>query len=107
MLEEAMILDGDERVLEVKRDVGERDVPPVLVHAEPPAAVGGEKPGVADAAAKLVDRPGLTQRPRQRDGGQDHQGAEDDRGDPIAQVRTGSNHCRRPRRAFRASDSTV
>ena len=110
MQEEPVVLDGDERVLQVGRDVGKRDVPPVLVHAEPASAVGREKPGVADAAPQLVDRPRLPQRPRHGDRREHDERAEDDRGDAIAQpLRDGdeTNHRRRPRRAFRYSDSTV
>ena len=48
---EAMILDRDERVLQVGGNVAQRHVLPLLVHPEPAPAVGGEEPRVADAAA--------------------------------------------------------
>ena len=55
MAEEAMVLDGDERMLEVRRDGGERHVVPLLVEPEPGPAVGGVEPGVADPAGQPVD----------------------------------------------------
>src|SRR4029079_15640809 len=70
MLVEAMILAGDERVLQVRGNVGERHVLAVLVHPEPGPPVGGEEPGVADAAPQFVDGPCLPQRPGERDRGQ-------------------------------------
>ena len=56
MQEEAMILDGDERVLQIRRDRRDRHVVPLFIETKPAAAVGGVKPGVADAAREL-DRP--------------------------------------------------
>ena len=56
---EAMVLDGDEGLLQVRRDLGQRHVLPLLVEAEPALAVGGVEPGVADAARQLVHGPGL------------------------------------------------
>ena len=60
---EAVILDRDERVLQVDRDLGERHVLMVLVHAEPAPAVGGQEPGVADAARQPMDRVALPEHP--------------------------------------------
>ena len=56
MAEEAMVLDGDERVLEVRRDGGDRHVVPLLVEPEPAPAVGGVEPGVADPAGQRGGR---------------------------------------------------
>ena len=39
MPEEAMVFDGDERLLEMRRDGGDRHVVPLLVEPEPAAAV--------------------------------------------------------------------
>ena len=63
MQEEAVVLDRDERVLQVRRDRGERHVVPLLVEAEPRPAVGGVEPGVADAAGQLVDGVALLAEP--------------------------------------------
>ena len=104
--EEAVILDGDERVLEVGRDVGKRHVLPVLVHPKPPAAVGREEPRVADAEAELMNGPCLTKGPRQRHGRQDDERPEDDRSDSIAWS-SWDLHCGWARRACNASESTV
>ena len=64
MPEEAMILDGDERVLQMERDVGERHVLMVLVHPEPAPAVGGQEPGVTHAPRQAVHRVALPERAR-------------------------------------------
>ena len=48
MQEEAVILDGDERVLQIRRDRRDRHVVALLVETKPAAAVGGVEPGVAD-----------------------------------------------------------
>jgi hypothetical protein len=101
-----MILDGDERVLEVSRDGGKRHVLPVLVHAKPSAAIGREEPGVADAPAELMNSPCFTERPGQRHGREDDERPEDDRGDSIARS-SWDSHCRRVRRAFNTSESTT
>ena len=57
MDEEAVILDGDERVLQVGRDLGERHVVPLLVQAEPAAAVGGEEPRCRRRRGEACGRP--------------------------------------------------
>ena len=73
------------------------------------------EPGIADAAAQLVDRPRLSQRPRKRDHRQDDEGAEDDGGDSVARqtgkVRTGdvqtwNLHGWRTRRDCKINEST-
>ena len=61
---EAVILDRDERVLQVLGNLAERHVAAVLVHPEPAPAVGGEKPRVADAARQPVHGVALPQQPR-------------------------------------------
>jgi hypothetical protein len=81
---ETVILDGDERMLEVFGDLGERNVAPVFVHPEPAASVGGEEPRVADAARQAVDGPALPKEPRDADDGEDHQDREEARGNPVA-----------------------
>jgi hypothetical protein len=68
---EPVVLHGDDRVLHVGRDLVERDVPPLLVHAEPGTPVGRVEPRVAHAAPQLVDRTPLPHRPD-----------DDERGDP-------------------------
>ena len=64
---EPVILDRDERVLQVLGNLAERYVPPVLVHAEPAPAVGREKPRIADPARQPVNGITLTQQPRHRE----------------------------------------
>jgi hypothetical protein len=51
---EPMILDRDEGVLEMDRDVRQRHVLVVLVHPEPLPAVGRQEPGVPHAAGEPV-----------------------------------------------------
>jgi hypothetical protein len=53
--EEAVVFDGNEGVLQVRRDGGDRHVVALFVEPEPALAVGGVEPGVADAARQLVD----------------------------------------------------
>ncbi len=60
---EAVVLDRDEGVLQVLGNLAERHVAPVLVHPEPAPAVGGEEPGVADAARQPVDGVALAHEP--------------------------------------------
>ena len=107
---EAVILDGDERVLQVDRDVGERHVLMVLVHPEPAPAVGGQEPGVADAARQPVHRVALPEHPRHRDRGEDDERDEDHREHAVAHPprpeRSGAIRSLR-RRPCRTSDSTV
>ena len=63
MMVEAMILDGDERMLQVGgMSASGTSWRRSSIRNQRPA-VGGEEPGVADAAAQLVDGPGLPQRP--------------------------------------------
>jgi hypothetical protein len=62
-----VVLDGDDRVAEMGGDPGERDVAPLLVHAEPGAAPRVQENRIADAAFQSVDRNGLPDRP---EGGQ-------------------------------------
>ena len=76
MEEEAVILDGDEGVLQVRRDLRDRHVVALLVEAEPAAAVGGVEPGVADAARQLVDGVALLGEPAERDRGDDDERVE-------------------------------
>ena len=73
---EAMILDRDERVLEVGGNVSERHVLPVLVHPEPPLAVRGQKPCVADSPGEPIDRVALSHDPHHADRGRDRQNHE-------------------------------
>ena len=54
MVVEAAILDRDDRVLQVGRDLVERDVVPLLVEPEPRLAVGAVEHRVADAARQAV-----------------------------------------------------
>ena len=67
MHEEPVILDGDERVLQVRRDRRDRHVVPLLVETKPAAAIGGVKPRVADAARQLIDRITLRGEPAEGD----------------------------------------
>ena len=96
MPEEAVIFDGDERVLKVGWDLGERHVLTVLVHPEPAGAVGSQEPGVANAALQAGDGIRLPERPRQRDRAHDDEDGEDDAGNAVADP-----HPRRVHEAFR------
>ena len=107
---EPVILDRHECVLQVERDIGERHILPALVHPEPLAAVGGKEPGIADTAVELVDGPGLPEGPHQADGRHDHEGAENDGGNAVADTRRNGdpgNHERGPRRASSMNESTA
>ena len=107
---EAVILDRDEGMLQVGGMSASGTSLPLLVHPEPGLAVGGEEPRVADAAAQLVDGLALAQHPGHGDGRHDHEGAEDDRGDPVAQrARNGdpSGITRGPRRTCSMNESTA
>ena len=84
MAEKAVILDRDERMLQIQRNVGEEHVLSAFVHPEPWAAVRRHEPGVAHSAPQLVDGPRLLQGPRERDRDQDHQRPENTRGNPVA-----------------------
>ena len=63
---EAVVLDGDDRVLEVGRNLVELDVPPLLVQRKPFAAGRVVKHRVADARIELVDGQGVAARPQRR-----------------------------------------
>ena len=76
MAEEAMVLDGDEGVLEMRRDGGDRHVVPLLVEPEPGTAVGGVEPGVADTAGQLVDGIALFAEPSRGETGHGDDGVE-------------------------------
>ena len=104
---EAMVLDRDERVPQVFRDLGERHVVPVLVQAEPPLAVRREEPGVADAAAQLVHDVGLPHQPGEADGADEHERDEEPGSDPVAKRAAHSAAPGRPRRAWSQKESTV
>ena len=58
-----MILDRNDGVLQVRRDLVQRHVAPLLVHAEPRPPVGRVEPRVANAATQLVHRPPLSHGP--------------------------------------------
>ena len=66
-----MIFDGDERVLQIRRDRRNRHVVPLLIETKPAAAVGGMKPRVADAARQPIDRVALLGEPAERNRGGD------------------------------------
>jgi hypothetical protein len=109
MVEESMILDGNERMLEVDGNLGERHVLTVFIHPEPPPAVRGKEPCVAHAPPQLVHGPGLPQRPGQADRRRDDEHAEYGGGYPIPHPRRNpdpANH-ERARRASRVNDSTA
>ena len=110
MVVEAVVLDGDERLLQVQRDVGERHVLVVLVHAEPAPAVGRQEPGVADAARQPMDGIALAEHPGHRDRGEDDQRHEDHREHPVAHPPRPQRY-RHPqawrRRPCRIRDNTV
>ena len=73
---EPMVLDRDERVLQVGGNVSERHVLPVLVHPEPPLAVRCKEPRVTDSPGEPIDRVALSHDPHHADCGcnrQDHE----------------------------------
>ncbi len=105
-----MVLDRDERVLEMFRDFTERHVTPVLVEPEPSPAVRGEKPGVADAAGQTINRMTLAEEPRHAHRGEDDEDGEDGAGDAVAQRAVPADHVGRSARARRicsTSESTT
>ena len=81
----AVILDRDDRVLEVGGNRFERHVAALFVEPEPGPPGGVVEHGVADAAIQLVDRPGVPARPHDRH----HHGRDDDAAadgqEPVAQ----------------------
>ena len=81
---EPVILDGDEGVLQVLGNLGERDVAAMLVHPEPAPPISREEPRVAHTARQPVHRVALPEQPRNRERGEDDQRGEHDSGDPIA-----------------------
>jgi hypothetical protein len=80
MPEETVIFDGDERVLQVRRDGCERYLLALLVEAEPPAAIRCVEPGVPDASRQLVNGVTLARQPDRRHSGQDGQRDEEQPG---------------------------
>ena len=77
--EEAVIFDGDERLLQRRRNRVERDVLPLFIQPEPAAAVGGVEPRVADASRQPVH---VVRLPRQPDAGHDA-GDDEDRQEDL------------------------
>ena len=73
---EAVILDGDDGVLQVGGDLVQRDVVTLLVEAEPGLAVGAVEHGVADPARQPVHGDRVARQPDAR-----HRAADDQRGD--------------------------
>ena len=59
----AMIFNRDDGVFEVRRDLIELDILPLLVEPEPWPVVGVVENGVTDPAIQLVNRPGMADRP--------------------------------------------
>ena len=107
---EPMVFYRDEGVLQVRRDVGQRHVLPLLIHPEPFLAVRGEEPCVADAARQPVDGVALTHGPRHGDGRRNRQHDEDGGRDPVADPPRPERHGRpaaAARRRCRTSDRTV
>jgi hypothetical protein len=68
-----MVLDRDHGVLEVGRDLFERNVTTLVIEPEPRAAGGIVEDGVADAAVQAVDGPRVPRRP-----GAHHEHADDE-----------------------------
>ena len=105
---EAVVLYRDKGMTQVFGNLGERHIAPVLVHAKPALAIGGEEPGVANAARQLVNGVALTQQPGDAERRHDHEDAEDDRGDPIAQrARRRHERNRTARRTCSMAESTT
>jgi hypothetical protein len=52
---EPLVLDRDDRVLQIGRDLRQLDVVPLLVESEPDLAVAVEKDRVADTARQTMD----------------------------------------------------
>ena len=63
---EAAVFDGDDGVLQVGRDLVERDVVALLVETEPGFAIGAVEDGIADAARETVHRNGVARHPDDR-----------------------------------------
>ena len=66
MMVEAAVLDRDDRVLQVGRDLGERHVVPLFVEPEPRLAVRAVEHRVADAARQAMHGHGVARQPRRR-----------------------------------------
>jgi hypothetical protein len=79
-----MILDGNDRVLEIRGDLFERDVAALLVEAKPGAAGRVMEHGVADAAIQLEDRPGVARRPDRRGDEKHHERGANQGDQPLA-----------------------
>jgi hypothetical protein len=58
-----MIFNRDDGVFEVRGDLIELDILPLLVEPEPWPVVGVVENGVTDTAIQLVNRPGMADRP--------------------------------------------
>ena len=111
MLEEAMILDGDERKLKMLRDIRERDIEMVLIHPEPAPAVRRQEPRVAHAAGQPVNGIALPEQPGQANRREDDQADEDRTEDAIPEPSRPQRHAHvcqaRRRRLWSTSESTV
>jgi hypothetical protein len=98
----AVILDGDDRVFQVGRNLVEPHVAPLLVEPEPHLAAGIQEDGVTDTAVQPVNRPAVARRP---DGRHDEQhnahGAKEDLG-PLRQGQHTKG--RQPHNKVRLSD---
>ena len=80
---EAAILDRDDGVLQVGRDLVERDVVPLLVEAEPRLAVGAVEHRVADAARQPMDGDRVARQPDARHRAADDQRDHERERDPV------------------------
>ena len=78
MQEEAVIFDGDEGLLQRRRNRVERHVLPFVIEAEPAPAVGRVEPGIPHAASQLVNKERLTRQPDGDEDADDGNGREKD-----------------------------
>src|SRR5262249_4787864 len=83
MVVEPAILDGDDRVLKVGRDLVERNVMTLLVEPEPRLTVGAVEHRVADAARQPVHRRGVAQQPHGRDAAREGENRKKPQRQPI------------------------
>ena len=88
---EAVIFDGDHRVLQVRCDAGERHVEAVLFEREPGLAVGAVEVGLADPARELVDRHGVARHP-DGDDNRDEPESDEDAPQQVLSWGSGATH---------------
>jgi hypothetical protein len=86
MMVEAAILDGDDGVLEVRRDLIERDVVPLTVEPEPGLAVRSEERRVADAARQAMHRHRVAREPDAGDDADRNERGDETQRNPVCEA---------------------